>query len=192
MRQLSRRGFTAIALAATALPHLPAAAQAALPPGPITLVVGWPAGGPSDNVARLTAQRMAEALGQSIVIDNKGGAGGNIGSDAVSRARAAASVPMLPPAPPLLSMTMDWPSASAMWVAMSRATLSDGPPAGQPTIMVMGPGGSAGCAQPVPAASASRDAAARRLRERCKCVVMPGSCSIKACFPARAFRPRAS
>lgn len=95
MRQLSRRGFTAIALAATALPQLPAAAQAALPPGPITLVVGWPAGGPSDNVARLTAQRMAEALGQSIVIDNKGGAGGNIGSDAVSRARADGSTIML-------------------------------------------------------------------------------------------------
>ena len=95
MRQLSRRGFTAIALAATALPHLPAAAQGALPPGPITLVVGWPAGGPSDNVARLTAQRMAEALGQSIVIDNKGGAGGNIGSDAVARARADGSTIML-------------------------------------------------------------------------------------------------
>ncbi|KQP13261.1 tripartite tricarboxylate transporter substrate binding protein [Pseudorhodoferax sp. Leaf267] len=91
MPMLSRRHFTALTLAIAALP---AAAQQ-LPAGPITLVVGWPAGGPSDNVARLTAQRMAEALGQSIVIDNKGGAGGNIGSDAVSRARADGSTIML-------------------------------------------------------------------------------------------------
>ncbi|HVR51420.1 MAG TPA: tripartite tricarboxylate transporter substrate-binding protein, partial [Pseudorhodoferax sp.] len=91
MHTISRRGLTAIALA---LP-LFATAQGALPPGPITMIVGWPAGGPSDNVARLTAVRMAEALGQSIVIDNRGGAGGNIGSDAAARARADGSTIML-------------------------------------------------------------------------------------------------
>lgn len=90
----SRCGLAALALAA-ALFHPPAAAQGALPPGPITMIVGWPAGGPSDNVARLTAARMAEALGQSIVIDNKGGAGGNIGSDAAARARPDGGTIML-------------------------------------------------------------------------------------------------
>ena len=93
MHALSRRGFAAIALSALGLPAV--AQPGALPAGPITLVVGWPAGGPSDNVARLTAQRMAEALGQSIVIDNKGGAGGNIGSDAAARARPNGSTIML-------------------------------------------------------------------------------------------------
>ncbi|SOY93272.1 conserved exported hypothetical protein [Cupriavidus taiwanensis] len=64
-----------------------ASAQTALPPGPITMVVGWPAGGPSDAVARLVSAQMSKALGQSIVIDNRAGAGGNIGTDVASRAK---------------------------------------------------------------------------------------------------------
>jgi tripartite-type tricarboxylate transporter receptor subunit TctC len=93
MHTLTRRGLAALALSALALPAL--AQPAALPPGPITLIVGWAAGGPSDNVARLTATHMATALGQSIVIDNKGGAGGNIGTDAAARAKADGSTIML-------------------------------------------------------------------------------------------------
>lgn len=89
---LSRRAFATLTLA---IASSSVAAQGALPPGPITMIVGWPAGGPSDNVARLTAARMSEALGQSIVIDNKGGAGGNIGSDAAARAKADGSTIML-------------------------------------------------------------------------------------------------
>lgn len=89
---LSRRRIAALTLLALAGSSW---AQPALPPGPITLIVGWPAGGPSDNVARLIATHMAEALGQSIVIDNKGGAGGNIGSDTAARARADGSTIML-------------------------------------------------------------------------------------------------
>ncbi len=91
MPHLTRRAATALALSLA----VPAIAQQALPSGPITMIVGWPAGGPSDNVARLTAARMSEALGQSIVIDNKGGAGGNIGSDAAARARPDGSTIML-------------------------------------------------------------------------------------------------
>lgn len=52
-----------------------AIAQNDLPAGSITMIVGWPAGGPADNVARLTAGKMSEALGRTIVIDNKAGAG---------------------------------------------------------------------------------------------------------------------
>lgn len=88
----SRRRVATLALLALAGASW---AQPALPPGPITMIVGWPAGGPSDNVARLIAIHMAEALGQSIVIDNKGGAGGNIGTDAAARARADGSTIML-------------------------------------------------------------------------------------------------
>ena len=70
-------------------------AQTALPPGPITMVVGWPAGGPSDAVARLVSSQMSKALGQSIVIDNRAGAGGNIGTDVASRAKPDGSTIML-------------------------------------------------------------------------------------------------
>jgi hypothetical protein len=90
--RLSRRHIAALTLSMLAGAS---GAQPALPPGPITMIVGWPAGGPSDNVARLIATHMAEALGQSIVIDNKGGAGGNIGTDAAARARADGSTIML-------------------------------------------------------------------------------------------------
>lgn len=95
MHRFTRRGLAAFTLSALGASVLPALAQGPLPPGPITLIVGWPAGGPSDNVARLAATRMSEALGQPITIDNRGGAGGNIGSDAAARARPDGSTIML-------------------------------------------------------------------------------------------------
>ena len=64
-----------------------AGAQDAYPSAALTMIVGWPPGGPSDNVARLIAAKMSTELGQSIVIDNRAGAGSNIGSDAAARAR---------------------------------------------------------------------------------------------------------
>ena len=70
-------------------------AQPALPPGAITMVVGWPAGGPSDSVARLVSAQMSKTLGQSIIIDNRAGAGGNIGSDVAARAKPDGSTIML-------------------------------------------------------------------------------------------------
>lgn len=57
---------------------LQAGAQA-WPAKPITMIVPWPAGGPSDFVARKLQPDMAKALGQPVVIDNIGGAGGAIG-----------------------------------------------------------------------------------------------------------------
>lgn len=56
------------------------------PAKPITLVVTYPPGGGADAMARLIAPRMAEALGQPVVIDNKPGAGGQIGANIVARA----------------------------------------------------------------------------------------------------------
>ena len=56
------------------------------PSRPITIVVPYPAGGVTDNLVRLLAERMKNSLGQSIVIENIGGGGGTIGVDRVSRA----------------------------------------------------------------------------------------------------------
>src|SRR3954468_4822943 len=56
------------------------------PSKPIHLVIPWPAGGPSDLVGRLFGERLAKVLGQSIVVDNRGGANGAIGADAVAHA----------------------------------------------------------------------------------------------------------
>jgi tripartite-type tricarboxylate transporter receptor subunit TctC len=63
-----------------------AGAQSEYPSRPVTLVVPFPAGGSTDLVARLIASGMTKHLGQQLVIENRGGAGGNIGSAAVARA----------------------------------------------------------------------------------------------------------
>jgi tripartite-type tricarboxylate transporter receptor subunit TctC len=61
--------------------------QAAYPVRPITIVVGFSAGGTTDIVARLVADELRKALGQSVVVENKVGAGGNIGADIVAKAK---------------------------------------------------------------------------------------------------------
>jgi tripartite-type tricarboxylate transporter receptor subunit TctC len=62
-------------------------AQSNWPTQPIKIVVGYPAGGASDVAARLVAQKMAERMGKSIVVENKPGAAGNIGADLVAKAQ---------------------------------------------------------------------------------------------------------
>ena len=56
------------------------------PNKPIKMIVPFPAGGTTDVVARLIAQRMSESMGQTVVVDNRGGAGGAIGADLVAKA----------------------------------------------------------------------------------------------------------
>ena len=80
-------GRISIALGCALLLLPEAGAEDAYPSAALTMIVGWPPGGPSDNVARLIAAKMSKELGQSIVIDNRAGAGSNIGSDAAARAR---------------------------------------------------------------------------------------------------------
>ena len=58
----------------------------AWPTRPVTLVVAYPAGGSTDIVARLLAERLGRAWGQPVVVENKGGAAGTMGADAVARA----------------------------------------------------------------------------------------------------------
>ena len=62
-----------------------ALAQAPWPARPITYVVPFPAGGTTDVLARLIAQKLGPALGTSVIVDNRAGAGGNIGSDYVAK-----------------------------------------------------------------------------------------------------------
>ena len=64
---------------------LPQALAQNFPTKPIRIVVPFPAGGTTDVVARLVAQRMSEAMGQPVVVDNRGGAGGALGADIVAK-----------------------------------------------------------------------------------------------------------
>ncbi len=72
----------AVALAA----GLPAQAAEPYPTRPIRMVVPFPPGGTTDIFARHMGERLSRALGQNVVIENRGGAGGNLGSDAVAKA----------------------------------------------------------------------------------------------------------
>ena len=67
---------------------LAGASAAQLPDRPLRLLVGAPAGGPTDIVARVLADRMAPAIGRAIVIENRAGAGGNIATQALVQAPA--------------------------------------------------------------------------------------------------------
>src|SRR5688500_6079712 len=85
---LSKRTIAALlSIAAFAFAAAPVArAQSAYPERPVRLVVPFPAGGGADNLARAIAPKAAQRLGQPIVIDNRPGAGGNIGAAEVARA----------------------------------------------------------------------------------------------------------
>src|SRR4029453_1289974 len=72
-------------LAGTVLGLAPASAQT-YPTRPITMVVPFAAGGSTDVVARIIAQKMSESLGQSVIIENVAGAGGSTGAARVAKA----------------------------------------------------------------------------------------------------------
>lgn len=72
-------------VAATAAAPAHGGAAGSYPERPVRLVVPFPAGGPNDIIGRVVAQKMQEILGQNVVIDNRGGAGGVLGTDNVAK-----------------------------------------------------------------------------------------------------------
>jgi tripartite-type tricarboxylate transporter receptor subunit TctC len=84
---ITRRTLALAGGALLAMPSL-ARAQAWQPNAPIRIIVPFPAGGTTDILARLYAQRLTETLGVSVVVENRGGAGGSIGADVVAKAGA--------------------------------------------------------------------------------------------------------
>ena len=82
------RRLVLAAAAAAGLATLPATvlAQAAYPAKPITMIVPFAAGGPTDALARVLTQKMGEKLGQQIIVENIGGAGGTIGVNKAAKA----------------------------------------------------------------------------------------------------------
>jgi tripartite-type tricarboxylate transporter receptor subunit TctC len=83
---ISRRSLIASAAFGTAAGLLPRSAFATFPDRPIRLVVPFAAGGNADIVGRIVGERMSSALGQPVAVDNRGGAGGSIGAEAVAPA----------------------------------------------------------------------------------------------------------
>src|SRR5262245_33372454 len=85
--KLPRRQFLHLAAGAVAMPVLPRIARAqAYPTRPVRIIVGFPAGGAFDILARLMGQRLSERLSQPFIVENRPGAGGNIGTEAVVKA----------------------------------------------------------------------------------------------------------
>jgi tripartite-type tricarboxylate transporter receptor subunit TctC len=85
--KLPRRRFLHLAACAAALPAVPSIARAqAYPTRPVRIIVPFPAGGAIDITARLIGQWLSERLGQQFIIENRAGAGGNIGTEAVVKA----------------------------------------------------------------------------------------------------------
>ena len=82
-----RRGATLLAVAGLAWHAVPAcAAEGAYPERPVRVIVTFPAGGGTDIVARMVFQKVAERSGAAFVIDNRGGAGGTIGTELAAKA----------------------------------------------------------------------------------------------------------
>src|SRR6266404_781328 len=94
--KLPRRKFLRLAAATTALPSVARTAWAqSYPSRPVRFVVGFAAGGGGDLATRLMAQWLSERLGQQFFVENRVGAGGNLGTEAAANAAADGSTLLL-------------------------------------------------------------------------------------------------
>jgi tripartite-type tricarboxylate transporter receptor subunit TctC len=105
--KLPRRKLLHLAAATAALPILPRIARAqAYPSRPVRIVVGFGSGSAFDILARLTGQWLSDRLGQPFVIENRGGAGGNLSTEAVVRAPADGYTLLLCGSPDAINATL--------------------------------------------------------------------------------------
>src|SRR6187551_2872947 len=104
---LPRRQFFRLAASAATLPAVTRSAWAqTYPSRPVTLIVFVPAGGTPDIIARLVAQALSQRLGQSLVIDNRPGGGGNLALQAVARAPADGYTLLMVATPHAVNVTL--------------------------------------------------------------------------------------
>src|SRR5262244_767810 len=105
--KLRRRRFLHVAASAAALSVVSRVARAqAYPSRPLTLMVFVPAGGTPDIIARVLGQSLSHRLGQSVVIDNRPGGGGNLALQAVARAPADGYTLLIVPTPHTVNATL--------------------------------------------------------------------------------------
>jgi tripartite-type tricarboxylate transporter receptor subunit TctC len=105
--KLSRRQFLHLASSVAVLPAFSSAARGqAYPSRPVRIIVGFPPGGGADIVARLIAQQLSERLGQPFIVENRPGAGSNIGTEAVVRAPADGYTLLLVTSPNAINATL--------------------------------------------------------------------------------------
>ena len=105
--KLPRRNFLHLAAGAAALPAISRISWAqAYPSRPVTLIVFVPAGGTPDIIGRLIGQSLSQRLGQSVVIDNRPGAGGNLALQAAARAPADGYTLLLVATPHVINVTL--------------------------------------------------------------------------------------
>jgi tripartite-type tricarboxylate transporter receptor subunit TctC len=117
--KVHRRKFLHIAAATTvALPALPAlpriASAEAYPARPVRIVVGFPPGAATDIIARLVAEGLSQRLGQQFIVDNRPGAGSNIGAETAIKAP--------PDGYTLLAMTGSTPRSTTTSISIFSAT----------------------------------------------------------------------
>jgi tripartite-type tricarboxylate transporter receptor subunit TctC len=104
---MKRRAFLHFLASTAVAPAVsPVASAQAYPSRPVTLVVFVPAGGTPDIIARLVGQSLSQRLGQSVVIDNRPGGGGNVALQAVARAPADGYTLLLVATPHAVNVTL--------------------------------------------------------------------------------------
>ncbi|OGT84050.1 MAG: hypothetical protein A3H91_04180 [Gammaproteobacteria bacterium RIFCSPLOWO2_02_FULL_61_13] len=110
-------------------------AQQAYPSKPVRLIIPFPPGGSNDVVGRMFAQQLGERLGQSVVIENRGGAGGTIGTDAAAKSA--------PDGYTLLLVSIAYSFSPAMYKSLpydpARAFTPVGPIGAGPVVLVVHP-----------------------------------------------------
>ena len=116
---LPRRGFLHLAASTAALPAVSRFAWAqSYPARPVRIVVGFPPGGTTDIIARMMGQWLSERLGQQFIIENRPGAGTNIGTETVVRSPADGYTLLLAMSANAIRSIFTWrdaPAASFAW-----------------------------------------------------------------------------